>query len=270
MEKRKINYGFIIFIVILVILFLPIIVDYYKSRKITILTDSELTEKITTATENFIVYVGDVDNKTAKGLRKVRDKSTTTYSYEYTVYSISDSDKVDELLGDNTKVAFIIEGDIQKVYTEYNFDIVSDYADLYFVGNITDENKSYKVADSYSAYKKLVKSDEITMAVFGRNSCSYCNLFKVVYNAVAEKYGVDIYYFDSDNYDSTDYKKIINMDLTVPAQCSSAGEEFQLSDGFSTPLTIFTKNGKVIDCISGYVKRSKLVEKLTTLEMISE
>ena len=47
------------------------------------------------------------------------------------------------------------------------------------------------------------------MAVFGRNTCFYCNKFKPVYNAVAEKYDLDIYYFDSDNYDSKEYSKII-------------------------------------------------------------
>ena len=108
------------------------------------------------------------------------------------------------------------------------------------------------------------------MAVFGRDNCFYCNKFKPVYNAVSEKYDVDIYFFDSLSYDKTEYDKITNMDLTVPAKCNSNGTEFKLSDGFGTPLTLFTKKGKVVDCISGYVNRESLIDKLKTNKMISE
>ena len=98
----------------------------------------------------------------------------------------------------------------------------------------------------------------------------YCNKFKPVYNAVSEKYDVDIYFFDSLSYDKTEYDKITNMDLIVPAKCNSNGTEFKLSDGFGTPLTLFTKKGKVVDCISGYVNRESLIDKLKTNKMISE
>ena len=270
MEKKKINPGLIIFIVIVVILFLPIIIDYYKSRNITVISSQELSNKINNGTENFIVYVGEAKKNEIKNLRTLRDKTPTNYSYEYDVFIVEESDDVKKLLGSDTEIAFIIEGDIQKVYTDYDFKVAEEYTDIYLIGNITDENKTYKVVEDFSNYKKLVKSDEVTMAVFGRNTCSYCNLFKVIYNGVAEKYNVDIYYFDSDSYDKNEYTKIINMDLTVPGKCNSTGNEFKLSYGFGTPLTIFTKKGKVVDCISGYVNRSSLVEKLVSLEMISE
>ena len=135
---------------------------------------------------------------------------------------------------------------------------------------ITEKNKSYKVVNTFNEYKKLVKSDELIMSVFGRNSCAYCNLFKVVYNALAEKYDYSVYYFDSDVFDKNEYTKIINMDLIVPGKCDSYGNDFKLSDGFGTPLTIFTQNGKIVDCISGYANRDKLMEKLISLKMISE
>ena len=164
----------------------------------------------------------------------------------------------------------MIEGDIQKTYAKYDKDTISKDVDKYLVAKITNENASYKVAKNFKSYKKIVKSDEVTMSVYGRESCSYCNLFMPVYNAIAEKYDINVYYFDSDNYDSKEYKKIINLDLTVPSKCSSTGTEFKLSDGFGTPLTIFTQKGKVIDCISGYVNRSALIEKLKSVKMISE
>ena len=269
MKKFKINYGLVVFIVIVFILFIPIIVDYYNSLEIEVIDFKTLTTKMESS-ENFVVYIGDVDKAKSKVLRKIRDKKINDYSYKYSVYVINDSEEIDNVFGKKTEVAFVIEGDIQKTYTEFNNVELMDYADIYLIGNINDNNKSYKTAKNFSDYKKIINGDKIVMSVFGRNTCGYCNLFKVAYNAVANKYDIDIYYFDSDSYDKDQYKKIVNMDLVVPAKCNSKSVEFKLSEGFGTPLTIFTKDGEIVDCISGYVNRKSLIDKLKTLDIISE
>ena len=84
-----------------------------------------------------------------------------------------------------------------------------------------------------------------------------------------EKYDLNVYYFDSDSYNLEQYKKIINMNLTVPSKFNN-GVQFKLSEGFGTPLTIITKNNKVIDCISGYVNRARLIETLKSNDMLRE
>lgn len=269
MKEKNINYGLIIFLVVLVILFIPIVSDYIKTQNIDVLSSSEISEKIE-ADESFLVYIGDVDKTMKKELRNFRDKTKNNYSYQYSVYNTKSSDDIKKLFGENIESVIIIEGDVQKTYAKYDKNTISKDVDKYLIAKITEDNASYKVAKNFKTYKKIVKSDEVTMSVFGRESCSYCNLFMPVYNAVAEKYELDVYYFDSDNYDASEYKKIINLDLTVPSKCSSTGVEFKLSDGFGTPLTIFTKKGKIVDCISGYVNRSALIEKLKSVEMISE
>ena len=268
-EKKKVNYGLIIFIAIVVVLFIPIIVDYVGKQNISVLSSKDITEKMN-AKESFIVYIGDADKSTKSGLRSVRDLAKTDYAIDYSVYTVKSSDDVKKTLGDKVEVAVIVEGDIQITYAKYDEKNITNDANIYYLGNITDKNRTYKVAENFKAYKKLVKSDKTTMAVFGRDNCFYCNKFKPVYNAVSEKYNVDIYFFDSLSYDETEYEKITNMDLTVPAKCSSEGKEYKLSDGFGTPLTLFTKKGKVVDCISGYVNRSSLIDKLKTNNMISE
>lgn len=269
MKEKKINYGLIIFIGVLVILFIPIIVDYVKKQNIDEISVNVLKEKIE-SDESFVLYVGELDKKTKKELRKVRDMTTNDYSYPYSVYAVESSDKLNDLIGKDVKVALLIEGDIQKVYTKYDKKNLQEDTETYLVANITDDNKSYKVAENYSEYKKLVKSNKVIMSIFGRNSCTHCNRYKVVYNAVADKYDLDIYYFDSDNYNSKEYEKIINMDLTVPAKCGQTGEDFPLAQFSGTPLTIFTKKGKVVDCISGYVNRENLIDTLKNVSMISE
>lgn len=269
MEEKKINYGLIVFIVIVIVLFIPIISDYIKKQNIEVLSANEISDKIITS-ESFLVYVGDLDKDTKKDLRIMRDITKKDFSYEYNVYNVKKSNDIEKIVGKDVVAALIVEGDVQKTYKKYDFNNLNNDVKTYFIGDINEDNASYKVAKNFKEFKKLVKSDEVTVSVFGRESCFYCNKFKPVYNAVAEKYDVDIYYFDSDNYDSSQYKKIINMDLTVPAKCSSQGSEFKLAEGFGTPLTIFTKDNKVIDCISGYVNRSSLIETLISNKLISE
>ena len=269
MKENKMNLGLIIFICVVILLFIPIIVDYVKKQNIEVLSSSEISSKIT-AGETMLVYVGDFENSTKKELRKMRDLTKNDYSYDYGVYNVKTSKDIKELVGKDTIVAIIIEGDIQKTYFKYDVKQLNKDVNKYFLAKIDESNASFKVAENFNAYKNLVKSNEIVISVFGRESCGYCNKYKPVYDAVAEKYDLDIYYFDSDNYDKEQYKKIINMDLTVPAICNSNGKDFKLSDGFGTPLTIITNKNKVIDCISGYKNRSGLIEVLKTNELISE
>ncbi|MBQ3021560.1 MAG: thioredoxin family protein [Bacilli bacterium] len=266
MKNKNINYGLIVFIVVIIILFVPIICDYIKSRNIEVISKEIIVDKIKNK-ETFLVYVGDTKD-VKKELRTLRDKTLNDYSYEYGVYSVDSS--IDGIIDNDVKVALYIEGDLQQSYNTYDYNNINSDVSKYFVVELNDNNRSYKIAENFKTYKKLVKSDEVTMAVFGRDNCYYCNKFKPVYDAVAEKYGLDIYYFDSLSYDANEYKKIINLDLTVPSKCNSSNKEFKLSDGFGTPLTIYTKNGKVIDCIGGYVDRATLIQKLNNLEMISE
>ena len=267
MKEKKKNYGFIIFIIILIILFIPIIADYISKQNIEVLSSKSINNKLKDK-ESFILYIGDKDKKINKQLLKIRNKKDENTMIDYNVYSIK-KDSLDKSI-QNNKVVIYIEGDLQKSYDKFDDKSILNDVDLYYNGIISEDAKSYKVAENYNSYKTIVNSDETTMAVFGRNSCGWCNKFKPVYNAIAEKYNIDIYYFDSDNYNSSDYEKIVNMNLTVPAKCSSTGEEFKLSDGFGTPLTVFTKNGKIVDCISGYKDRESLIKILKDNEIISE
>ena len=127
---------------------------------------------------------------------------------------------------------------------------------------------AYKTVSTYEEYKKIVDSDKIVMSVFGRNSCSWCNKFKPIYNEVAEEEKVDIYYFDSDSFDEEEYNKIRNMGLKILAECNNEHVEKDLSENFGTPLTLFTQNGKTIGCIGGYVDKDTLLAKLKDIGMI--
>ena len=67
---------------------------------------------------------------------------------------------------------------------------------------------------------------------------------------------------------------VIIVGLLTITGCSknntATEKETKLEPGFGTPLTLFTKKGKVIDCINGYVNKETLVSKLETVGMIKE
>ena len=73
-EKKKENVGLIIFLVVVVILFIPIIVDYVNKQNISKLDSTSISEKIKND-ESFIVYVGELSKNEKKGLKEVRDLS---------------------------------------------------------------------------------------------------------------------------------------------------------------------------------------------------
>jgi len=267
----------IIVLGVVVIIMLPILVDFIGNSKVNEITYDKYLE-IKEKGENALIYVGDLSkdsyDDTVDVLKEVIAGATSTdYSSEYSVYSIDSTELTEEevaSLGTSSGYVYMIEGDTQKTLSTATTDYLVDLVDAYYNANLNSENASYKVAKNAAAYEKLVNSKDVTVAVFGRDTCYYCNIYKPVYNAVAEKYGIDIYYFNSDSYDSKEYEKVLKLGLKIPAECNSTGEESLLSDGFGTPLTLITKKGKTIDCISGYVNRETLIAKLAENKLIKE
>lgn len=274
----------IIIVCVVLLLLIPIIVDVVKNRSLKEIKYSEYSDVMSgTARFGFaLVYVGEVNDDVNKEIKSIIDKHTQS-DYAVSGYYINAKELSKEELTSLTNSAsstsayvFISNGEVIKTITDkLDSKTLNKYVDEYTVytnnklNGISKDLSYYKTLKSAKAYKKLVEEKKlVTMAVFGRDSCFYCNQFKPVYNTVAEEYNLDIYYFDSDSYDSTEYTKIMNMGLIIPASCSDTQKEVELSQGFGTPLTLFTKNGKVIDCISGYVGKKELISKLETVGMI--
>ena len=272
----------LIVIAVIILMLIPIIGDIAASNALKKISASEF-DKFVSDTSNYklgVLYIGE-DNKDVK---KNIDATIKTYKdnkaeieisgYFMDASELSDADalRIVGTSGIRTAYVFAVNGEVLKVEPQAITNAkLTSYVKEFTSNGIDEELKHYKVVETADAYKKLVKDKKaITMAVFGRDTCAWCNLFKPVYNIVAEEYNLDIYYFDSDSFDKEEYTKIMDMGLTLPASCNN-GTEKKLSDGFGTPLTIFTKNGKVIDCISsGYMNKSALITKLKTVGLIEE
>ena len=262
--------------VICVVILLPILIDFFSNSKIKEISYTEYLDVVKNK-ENAVIYAGNTSDETydliVDILKDVKNKETITdYSSDYKIYTIDSNELTEKEIsnvGIENGFVFLIEGETQNIVdAKSTSEYLTGLVDAYYNANFNDANASYKVAENAQAYEKLVNSKKVTVAVFGRDTCYYCNIYKPVYNAVAEKYGLDIYYFNSDNYNAKEYQKVLKLGLKIPAECNSSGQESLLSDGFGTPLTIITKKGKTIDCISGYVDRNTLISKLVKNKLI--
>lgn len=276
----------IIILVVVLLLCIPIIADIASNRSLSELEYKDF-EGVIDETSRYgfaLVYVGKDNADTKKELKKIisdhKSGDSVVLGYYINAEELS-AQEMKKLVGSekvNDAYIFISNGEVIRTETKaLKTDDIKAYVDEYTVytgdklNTIRKDLTYYKVLKTAKEYKKLVDAKKtVTMAVFGRNSCFYCNHFKPVYNTVAEEYNLDIYYFDSDSYDTTEYANIMNMGLVIPASCSDTKAEKPLSSGFGTPLTLFTKNGEVIDCISGYVGKRALVSKLETVGMIKK
>lgn len=270
--------SWIIAIVIIIILLIPIYVDYRKNNSVeTIKTYSNYTDLVN-KNSFAVIYVGkDVDTKvdTLKKLKKEFNTSETPADFEtINVEKVSDTDK-ESFAKENidlTKTVWVFLNEKEVVYTsseDLSEKQLETQINKYLNHIIPEDEVSYKTVSTYAEYMKVIKSKKVIMTVFGRNSCYWCNKFKPVYNEVAKEQGADIYYIDSDSFDKDEYNKILNSGLNIPAKCTESKEkDLPLSSGFGTPLTIFTKKGKEIDCIGGYINKASLESKLKSVGMI--
>jgi thiol-disulfide isomerase/thioredoxin len=268
--------------IVILIMIVPIIVEVVGSSYLKTITAGDF-EKFVSDTSNYgfgLLYVGKDDKDVKKTLHEIVNSydgnsaniSVSTYFIDIDKMTNEDEIKIFKTQGLETGYVFAVNGEVQRIETSaLTYDRINSYVKEYTSQGIDEDIKYYKTIETADEYKKLVKDKKnITMAVFGRDTCAWCNLFKPVYNTVAEEYNLDIYYINSDSLNVDEYNEIINMGLVLPKSCTNE-EDKNLSEGFGTPLTVFTKNGKIIDCIaSGYMNKSALITKLQTVGLIKE
>ena len=270
--------SWIIAIVIIIILLIPIYVDYYKNNNVETIKSYNAYTELVNKNGFAVIYVGkDADSKVdiLKNLKKEFNTSETSAEFKTIDNSkINETDKTsfsNESI-DLDKTSWIILNEKEVAYQsseDLSEKQLETLINKYLNHIIPEEEIAYKTVSTYDEYMKVIKSKNVVMTVFGRNSCYWCNKFKPIYNEVAQEQGADIYYIDSDSFNKDEYNKILNSGLNIPAKCTESKEkDLPLSSGFGTPLTIFTKKGKEIDCIGGYVNKASLESKLKSVGMI--
>lgn len=267
MKKSKL----IIVLVIVVIMFIPLIGEMIENQKPKGINYDEFKTVIENK-ESGIVYINKkgspLNNSILKSLNKVSTSEEVKYFYiEYE--TLSDEQRI-EMVGLSDQILelptyiYLKDGNIEAVrnggYSETELKILTN---KYYNEGTGDVN--YRVAGSADDFIIEANKDKTIMVVLGRNSCTYCELFKPIYNELAPQYDIDIYYFDSDSYNSSEYSKVLRMDYTIlglsnseKKSCTESGKDEKTSSGFSTPTTLFIKDGKTVDCILGSRTKEEL------------
>lgn len=278
----------VIIALVVVLLFIPIISEMVENSQLKEISYSEVEKTVSSTKEyNFaLIYIGASDKDYKSTIRNLIKDNTPVDGREANVYYIDASKMKEadslELIGQSgikDAYVFAFNGDIVKVIREkLDNNTLEAYIKEFVSLGVDDSIKAYKIPETADEYIEAMNSDKVTMAVFGRDTCFYCNKFKIIYNTVAEEYNLDVYYFSSESnkdhinskaYPSSEYAKLMELDITVPASCSKTKEDAKISEGFNTPFTVFTRNGKVLDTICGYVSKNDLITKMETVGMIS-
>ena len=273
MEKVK---KMLLPVLLVVILLSPIIVNYVNNKKIAVVSYDDYVsnvakEKVT------LTYFGDPSSDEYAAIKEELIDLKSKYSIKVTTVNTTKLTETEKqtLTSSNEKFSsksvYVISqnGEIVKIVDKVTENVNLDTQLNKYINNvIPDDEVAYKTVSTYKEFMNIYKSKKVTMHVFGRNTCYYCNIFKPVYNEVAAENNLDIYYYDSDSFNSDEYSKILNSGINIPAECTTSKEETPLSSGFGTPLTLYLKNGKVVGCISGYVNKDKLETKLKSVGMM--
>lgn len=128
-------------------------------------------------------------------------------------------------------------------------------AAIVFINELLFINKSGKI---YDAFNNDFKSETKEKIVFiGRSGCSWCQLFRPIFDYYAEKYEISYNYIDTDKITRKDLTKILN----------NLGVE---ESNFGTPLVAFVKAGEATEVINGYTDESKLLDILKKHGFVSD
>ena len=117
--------------------------------------------------------------------------------------------------------------------------------------NISVAKKSEKI---YNDFLTKFESKEEKIVFIGREGCSWCQLFRPIFDYYTEKYDFSYTYIDTGDLVEKDFNKLIDK-IEVK------------EDKFGTPLVAFVKDGKVTEIIDGYVDESKLLNILKEHEL---
>ena len=219
-----------------------------------------------------ILYTKTLNDSIKKKLKDYYDEfRILAYNSKMDLDQINELLRKYELEADNDNVFILfMNGEPVEVIDSNNDVRIIELINKHLYNIIPEDEIAYKVLTTANQYIKKVNSKNYTVAVFGIDDCSYCDLYLPVINDIARDYNLDIYYFNRDQYDEDEYEKIMKLDFEIPAKCTTTGYSTSMKKSFPKPMTIITKNGEFVDCIKGNVTRNKVLEMLKQYKIVKE
>ncbi len=219
-----------------------------------------------------VVYFGDLTSEKEELVREViKDTSIQLFTSKATVDELNSILIVNTItVEDNDIYVLFINGDpLGIVNGNASAKILRDTFNEVFFDEIPQDKIAYVVPD-VDEYIKKVKSKKYTVTVFAIDDCIYCTKYLPVINNIARNYGVEVNYIHRSTYDEEGYKKIMALDLKIPAKCTMNNEDTTMLAGFPKPMTIITKDGKLVDCIKGNVSEQTVLDTFAKYGLVKE
>ena len=132
-----------------------------------------------------------------------------------------------------------------------------------------DDKKGIVTENKFEDIMSYISENEEHMIILGQTGCGHCVHYKQVLEDASKEYNFEYLYIDIRALAYEDQELLMTSDITIPGKCRNNGESAPVSAGFSTPLTIFTKNKTSYDCIRGYVDKTTLIDKLKEISFIN-
>lgn len=116
------------------------------------------------------------------------------------------------------------------------FNRKSEYINKLFEYGYIDEGYNSLSEIDYDEFKHKVESDEKNVILITKDDCKYCKETVSILNELSSINNLDI-----------DYLNIGSIDSEIAINIETKLNEMQYKDGFTTPLTIITEKGKILD-----------------------
>ena len=219
-----------------------------------------------------ILYTKELNKDVSDRFKAYYDEyKLISYYSEMNLTQINDLLKEYELSTENDNVFILFMNGIPvEVIDATDETRTKEMIDKHLYNIIPENERVYKVLSTANQYIKKVNSKDYTIAVFGVNNCTYCDLYLPVINNIAKDYNLDIYYFNRDEYDEDEYEKIMELDFEIPSKCTTTGYPTSMKKSFPKPMTIITKSGEFVDCIRGYVTEDTVLDMLKEYKIVKE
>ncbi len=142
---------------------------------------------------------------------------------------------------------------MKKFWDKYKVLIIIVLAVLAFVAlSFLSENKEpAQVSENITTWKEIINSDEYVITVIGLTYCPACKSYHPIISDIAEEYSLPLYWFDIDEMSNDDSSQLTNT------------YNFSQYTG-SSPYTVITSGGEVIDEVVGAMDEEETLEFLRT------
>jgi len=129
--------------------------------------------------------------------------------------------------------------------------IISVVIILFVVLSILIKEKGADTSDEIKEWLAATEKNEYVVTVIAQEKCGACQAFKPRMDEAQEEYGFKVYWHEVDvlrTQNLKDYNAVMDT--------------YTLTGYKGTPHTFITKNGKVIDDLSGSASKESLIEFL--------